>query len=109
MVTSPNPQTIKLPPKCNFATVMICSVDDVFSMVLGWRGQYPQVENHWPYGLTEALPKGHTTRLPDACTCPLKIVVRAREMAQRLRALTAFLEVLSSVPSIHMVVAHNHM
>jgi hypothetical protein len=32
----------------------------------------------------------------------------AREMAQRLRALTALPEVLSSIPSNHMV-AHNHL
>jgi hypothetical protein len=32
---------------------------------------------------------------------------RAGEMAQRLRALTALLKVLSSIPSNHMV-AHNH-
>jgi hypothetical protein len=34
--------------------------------------------------------------------------VRAGEMAQRLRALTALPEVLSSIPSNHMV-AHNHL
>jgi hypothetical protein len=33
---------------------------------------------------------------------------RAREVAQRLRALTALPEVLSSIPSNHMV-AHNHL
>ena len=33
---------------------------------------------------------------------------RAGEMAQRLRALTALPEVLSSIPSNHMV-AHNHL
>jgi hypothetical protein len=32
----------------------------------------------------------------------------AGEMAQRLRALTALPEVLSSIPSHHMV-AHNHL
>jgi hypothetical protein len=32
---------------------------------------------------------------------------RTREMAQQLRALTALPEVLSSIPSNHMV-AHNH-
>jgi hypothetical protein len=32
----------------------------------------------------------------------------AGEMAQRLRALTALPEVLSSIPSIHMV-AHHHL
>jgi len=32
----------------------------------------------------------------------------ARDMAQRLRALTALPEVLSSIPSDHMV-AHNHL
>jgi hypothetical protein len=48
-------------------------------------------------------------------TCPfspradilLRKINRAREMAQQLRALTAFLEVMSSNPSNHMV-AHNH-
>ena len=33
---------------------------------------------------------------------------RAGEMAQQLRALTAFPEVLSSIPSNHLV-AHNHL
>jgi hypothetical protein len=34
--------------------------------------------------------------------------LRAGEMAQRLRALSALPEVLSSIPSNHMV-AHNHL
>jgi hypothetical protein len=34
--------------------------------------------------------------------------LRAREMAQWLRALTALPEILSSIPSNHMV-AHNHL
>jgi hypothetical protein len=34
--------------------------------------------------------------------------LEAAEMAQRLRALTALPEVLSSIPSNHMV-AHNHL
>jgi hypothetical protein len=38
----------------------------------------------------------------------LKIKCRAGEMAQRLRALTDLSEVLSSIPSNHMV-AHNHL
>jgi hypothetical protein len=37
-----------------------------------------------------------------------KISTGAGEMAQRLRALTALPEVLSSIPSNHMV-AHNHL
>jgi hypothetical protein len=37
-----------------------------------------------------------------------KIDLGTGEMAQRLRALTALLEVLSSNPSNHMV-AHNHL
>jgi hypothetical protein len=37
----------------------------------------------------------------------LKKDVRVREIAQRLRALTALPKVLSSIPSNHMV-AHNH-
>jgi hypothetical protein len=41
--------------------------------------------------------------------CSLRIVhFRAGEKAQRLRALTALPEVLSSIPSNHMV-AHNHL
>jgi hypothetical protein len=35
-------------------------------------------------------------------------VARAGEMTQQLRALTALPEVLSSIPSNHMV-AHNHL
>ena len=38
----------------------------------------------------------------------LKRLSGAREMAQRLRALTALPEALSSIPSNHMV-AHNHL
>jgi hypothetical protein len=37
-----------------------------------------------------------------------KMIFQAGEMAQLLRALTAFPEVLSSIPSNHMV-AHNHL
>jgi hypothetical protein len=37
-----------------------------------------------------------------------KTDARAGEMAQRLRALTTFPEVLNSIPSNHMV-AHNHL
>ena len=37
-----------------------------------------------------------------------KNIIRAGEMAQRLRALTALPEVLSSIPSNHMV-THNHL
>ena len=39
---------------------------------------------------------------------PLRLLLKAGEMAQRLRALTAFLKVLGSNPSNHMV-AHNHL
>jgi hypothetical protein len=38
----------------------------------------------------------------------LKPTSGAGEMAQQVRALTALLEVLSSIPSNHMV-AHNHL
>jgi hypothetical protein len=38
----------------------------------------------------------------------IKTVRGAEEMAQRLRALTALPEVLSSIPSNHMV-AHKHL
>jgi hypothetical protein len=37
-----------------------------------------------------------------------KLYLRAREMAQQLRALTALPEVLSSIPS-NLMVAHNHL
>jgi hypothetical protein len=37
-----------------------------------------------------------------------KCTARAGEMAQRVRALTAFPKVLSSIPSSHMM-AHNHL
>jgi hypothetical protein len=37
-----------------------------------------------------------------------KKILQAGEMAHRLRALTDLPEVLSSIPSIHMV-AHNHL
>jgi hypothetical protein len=37
-----------------------------------------------------------------------KVIRGAGEMVQRLRALTALLKVLSSIPSSHMV-AHNHL
>jgi hypothetical protein len=40
--------------------------------------------------------------------CPFKNPLRSEEVAQRLRALTALPDVLSSIPSNHMV-AHNHM
>jgi hypothetical protein len=40
--------------------------------------------------------------------CPLENDFWAGEMAQQLRALTALPEVLSSIPSNHMV-AHNHL
>jgi hypothetical protein len=41
-------------------------------------------------------------------SCHLRTQWRAGEMAQQLRALTALLEVLSSIPSNHMV-AHNYL
>jgi len=37
-----------------------------------------------------------------------RVILEAGEMAQQLRALTALPEVLSSIPSNHMV-AHNHL
>jgi hypothetical protein len=39
---------------------------------------------------------------------PLKVFIRAGEMAQRVRALTVLPKVLSSNPNNHMV-AHNHL
>ena len=38
----------------------------------------------------------------------IKLITGSEEIAQWLRALTALLEVLSSIPSNHMV-AHNHL
>jgi hypothetical protein len=40
--------------------------------------------------------------------CIIEILYGAGEMAQRLKALTALPEVLSSIPSNHMV-AHSHL
>ena len=45
---------------------------------------------------------------PTVCVSLRQSHSGAGEMAQRLRALTAFLEVLSSIPRHHMV-AHNHL
>jgi hypothetical protein len=45
--------------------------------------------------------------IPKGQSCII-VIFRAREMAQQLRALIALLEVLSSIPSNHMV-AHNHL
>ena len=42
------------------------------------------------------------------CEQKKKVIYGAGEIAQRLRALTALPEVLSSIPSNHMV-AHNHL
>jgi len=44
----------------------------------------------------------------DKIVLGVKIITGAGEMAQQLRAPTALPEVLSSVPSHHMV-AHNHL
>jgi hypothetical protein len=51
--------------------------------------------------------KSHPVKLP-VFKKELKKNLGAGEMAQRLRALTVLLGVLSSNPSIH-VVAHNHL
>ena len=48
------------------------------------------------------------TVLPTRTNTPTKKQPRAGELAQRLRAPTALPEVLSSIPSNHMV-AHNHL
>ena len=42
------------------------------------------------------------------CVCDIKVEMGAGEMAQQLRALAVLPEVLSSIPSNHMV-AHNHL
>jgi hypothetical protein len=49
----------------------------------------------------------HRSPAPEA-NAPIKNEDGAGEMAQQLRALTEFPEVLSSIPSNHMV-AHNHL
>jgi hypothetical protein len=46
--------------------------------------------------------------LGGKCTCLKNVYDCTGEMAQRLGALTALPEVLSSIPSNHMV-AHNHL
>jgi hypothetical protein len=63
--------------------------------------------------LSKHLREIHKSTVQDTCTqvfleALLRIPTRAGEMAQRLRALTALPEVLSSIPSNHMV-AHNHL
>jgi hypothetical protein len=50
----------------------------------------------------------HITEIKSVARLILKIRAGVREMAQQLRALTALAEVLSSIPSNHMV-AHNHL
>jgi hypothetical protein len=54
---------------------------------------------------------GSTTAILRPYSTPQRIKINkegAGEMAQQLRALTALPEVLSSIPSNHMV-AHNHL
>jgi hypothetical protein len=61
----------------------------------------------WPLGL--GLTQQTTHRVTDLASFScLRDPYRAGEMDQRLRALTALPEVLSSIPSNHMV-AHNHL
>ena len=55
-----------------------------------------------------ALGEAGTLWVEDAPFFPYETVLGDGEMAQRLRALTALLEVLSSIPNNHMV-AHNHL
>ena len=59
---------------------------------------------------TEVRQENHEYEARIDCSKTLfkKILLRAREMAQRLRALTALPKVLSSNSSNHMV-AHNHL
>jgi hypothetical protein len=47
-------------------------------------------------------------QISDLKTVLLKVLFRTGKMAQQLRTLAAFPEVLSSIPSNHMV-AHNHL
>ena len=68
---------------------------------------------HSPLGAEWGKGGGVTRKAPDALmgagglnALSLKRT-RAGEMAQRVRALTAFPKVLSSIPNNHMV-AHNH-
>jgi hypothetical protein len=62
----------------------------------------PSALNHW--AISPAPPYTHTNH---SLWFVLKIYKRAREMVQRLRTLTVLSEVLSSIPSNHMV-THNH-
>ena len=62
-------------------------------------------------GLTHECLVGTTQSmwiLDEEGRCEHQELMGAGEMAQRLRALTALPEVLSSIPSNHMV-AHNHL
>jgi hypothetical protein len=57
---------------------------------------------------TDAVVLSKTCRTPHRISKCEKQRQRAGEMAQWLRALTTLSEVLSSIPSNHMV-AHNHL
>ena len=56
------------------------------------------------FGYSQLLSTKHNISV-ESCS---KESMRAGEMAQQLRALATFLEVLSSIPSNHMM-AHNHL
>jgi hypothetical protein len=56
----------------------------------------------------ELLGKDEGFALTDGTDNSIKRLIGAGEMAQQLRALTTHSEVLSSVPSNHMV-AHRHL
>jgi hypothetical protein len=65
------------------------------------------------YGQSEAAPYSTPGLKTKAHSYNISVFlketkIRAGDMAQRLRALTALPEVLSSIPSNHMV-AHNHL
>ena len=70
-----------------------------------WEPNLHPLKTQQRFSITELS----ISQAPDISFKKIKIKMNgAREMAQRLRALTTLLEVMSSIPSNHMV-AHNHL
>ena len=80
------------PPFCDCSVGVVCPVPTLMLLDLGPT---------WELKMQCALLTLHTRQLAS------NLCYRAGEVAQRLRASTAFPQVLSSNPSNHMV-AHNH-
>jgi hypothetical protein len=74
-----------------------------------WSSRGPEFNSQQPHGGSK--PSVMTMAVSRRRECGAgeeEFTFWAGEMAQRLRALTALPEVLSSIPSNHMV-AHNHL